>query len=444
MATALIVDDDMDNVLSLSEFFRAEGYSVETARDLSRAREALMRRMPDVAMLDERIAGEDTLDLLAELDLSRVMEIYLMSGERSLDSATQAMELGVTGYFRKPVDHDELAQRLEELATQTRTEAGPLEEAEKSGRGLLVGESRAMQKLYRLIRKSAPSTATILVIGESGAGKELVAHTIHDLSTRASGPFVACNCSAIASELLESELFGHEKGSFTGANREHQGYFERATGGTLFLDEITEMDAGLQAKLLRVLEEKRLRRVGAEVDIDVDVRIIAATNKDPHAAVEQGKLRLDLYYRLAQFPIRVPSLRERGEDVMLLAQYFLQRECEKNGIDKAFHADSLDALKLHDWPGNVRELKNAVMYGYILAGAEIVPDDLPYGIPSSMPMGTDLVRLNFGLELNEVERRYTLSTLARLDGDKKATAESLGISLKTLYNRLKRYEANTR
>jgi DNA-binding NtrC family response regulator len=395
-------------------------------------------------MLDERIAGEDTLDLLAELDLSRVMEIYLMSGERSLDRATQAMELGITGYFRKPVDRDDLAERLRELETHAGSEAHEVDEAGKTGRGLLVGDSPPMHRLYRLIRKSAPSAATILIIGESGVGKELVAQSIHELSRRASDPFVACNCSAISPELLESELFGHEKGSFTGASRDHQGYFERAAGGTLFLDEITEMDAGLQAKLLRVLEEKRIRRVGAEQDIDVDVRIIAATNKEPHAAVEQGKLRLDLYYRLAQFPIRVPGLRERGEDIVLLAQHFLERECEKSGIGKAFSSETLDVLKLHDWPGNVRELKNAVMHGYILAGGEILPDDLPYGIPSSLPVSTDVVRLSFGLSLDEVERRYTLSTLARLEGDKKATAESLGISLKTLYNRLKKYDADKR
>lgn len=429
----------MDNVLSLAEVFRAEGYSTETAQDLTQARDALLRRMPDVTMLAERIGEEGTLDLIADLDLSRVMEIYLMSGERSLAIATRAMELGVTGYFPKPVDAETLTARLRELNGDLAAENTGLDDTGKSARGLLVGESVPMQRLYRLIRKSAPSEATVLVVGESGSGKELVARAIHELSKRASGPFVALNCSAIASELLESELFGHVKGSFTGASKDHSGYFERAQGGTLFLDEITEMDVGLQAKLLRVLEERQIRPVGGESAIPVDTRILAATNQDPQKGVDDGILRLDLYYRLAQLPVRVPPLRERGDDILLLAEHFLAIENERNEIDKKLSDRAIEALRLHDWPGNVRELRNAIIHGHLLAGNEVTVDDLPNGIPSSIPWQGSNVRLGVGMPLAEVERRYVLSTLAHCEGNKKQAAKILGISLKTLYNRLKRY-----
>jgi len=439
MASALIVDADAENLLSIAEVFRKQGYSTETAQDLKGAREALLRRMPDVAMLAERVGEHDALELLDQLHLAGIMEIYLMSEARSVKVATKAMRLGVSDYFDKPIDAARLTQNLEALAH----ELGAPEQArvDKSARGLLVGESAPMQRLYRLIRKSAPSDATILLAGESGTGKELIAQTIHELSQRAHGDFVALNCTAVTPELIESELFGHKKGSFTGATRDHRGFFERASGGTLFLDEITEMSGALQAKLLRVLETKRVTRVGDETEIDVDARIVAATNRDPHEAVDDGLLREDLYYRLAQFPISVPPLRDRGDDIELLATHFLAEQNAGSDIEKAFSAEVFETLRLHDWPGNVRELRNAVVHGHLLAGTEIGLDDLPDGIPSSSPARSGAVRISVGAPLAEVERRHILSTLAHFEGDKKEAAKALGISLKTLYNRLKRYNA---
>jgi DNA-binding NtrC family response regulator len=236
-------------------------------------------------------------------------------------------------------------------------------------------------------------------------------------------------------------LFGHRKGSFTGAAKDHRGFFQRASGSTLFLDEITEMDPSLQAKLLRALEAGRVRPVGSEKDIDIDVRIIAATNQDPVQAIADGRLREDLYYRLAQFPLHVPPLRDKADDIALLAEFFLDRQNDSTGLRKSFDAEVMDAFQLHDWPGNVRELKNAVIHGHLLAGDVIHVDDLPNGIPSSMPVSGQHVRVGVGTPLVEVERRHILSTLANFDGDKKKTAATLGISLKTLYNRLNKYNA---
>ncbi len=247
------------------------------------------------------------------------------------------------------------------------------------------------------------------------------------------------NCGAIAGDLIESELFGHQKGAFTGALASHKGFFERARGGTLLLDEVTEMEPGLQVKLLRVLETRHIRPVGGEKDIDIDVRIIASTNREPEEALNDGQLREDLYYRLAEFPLRAPPLRERGEDVVLLAKEFLQQANKRESTSKTFAAETLDLLRLHDWPGNVRELKNAVSRAFILATGEIRPDDLPGSIPTGGTLTGDFLRFPIGSNLAEIERRMILATLEQHDGDKPLTAEVLGISLKTLYNRLKSY-----
>jgi len=438
MATALIVDENMEDLLSIAEVFRTKGFSTETAQNLEDARQAILRRMPEVTMINERLGGKDSLELLGQLDLGDVMEIYLMSDSRSLRAATTAMRLGVSDYFDKPIDMRRLALNLDQWQVDS---SESLEErtVDKSGRGLLFGESAPMQRLYRIIRKVAPSDATVLLAGESGSGKELVARSLHELSGRAHGEFVAVNCTAVNKELIESELFGHKKGSFTGATRNHRGFFERASGGTLFLDEITEMSTELQAKLLRALESNCVTRVGDEEEIPVDVRVIAATNREPHEAVESGELREDLYYRLAEFPIGIPPLRDRGDDVTLLAEHFLNEQNLASKVAKTFAEDTLETLRLHDWPGNVRELRNAVVHGYLLADTVITVHDLPDGIPTSTPARGERVRLSLGVPLAEIERRYILATLAYFEGDKKKTAETLGISLKTLYNRLKRY-----
>ena len=279
----------------------------------------------------------------------------------------------------------------------------------------------------------------MLIIGKSGTGKELVMRLIHDLSPRSEGELVTVNCSAIARELMESELFGHTKGSFTGAASSHRGFFERAAGGTLFLDEITEMDIALQSKLLRALESGHIRRVGGEKDTAVDVRVIAATNVDPIEAVRDGLLREDLYYRLAQFPLHVPPLRERGNDLELLCNYFLQQQNEEAGIEKSFSEDVAEALRLYDWPGNVRELRNAIIHGHLVAGTVIELDDLPEQI-RDVVRGDRASSTGIGASIADVEREHILATLEHYGGDKKKAAETLGISLKTLYNRLNEYE----
>lgn len=438
MPTALIVDQNMENLLSLAGVFREYGYATETAQDLRRARDILLKRMPEVALFDERVENECSLDLLEQVDLAEVVEIYLMSDSRTVKSASRAMRLGVSDYLDKPVDQERLGINLRELNDEFNKNTDD-DTVSKSARGLLIGETPPMKRLYRLIRKCAPSDASILITGESGAGKELVARTIHDLSNRKGEQMIAVNCSAVPQELMESELFGHKKGSFTGATKDHRGFFERADGSTLFLDEITEMDPSLQAKLLRVLEANKVRPIGSEKDTDVDVRIIAASNQDAGEAIDDGRLREDLYYRLAQFPLHVPPLRDKADDIPLLAEHFLAQQNEESGLEKSFSKEVTDAFLLHDWPGNVRELKNAVVHGHLLAGDEITVDDLPDGIPSSMPRTGQFVRISVGTPLAEVERRHILSTLAHFEGDKKRTADALGVSLKTLYNRLNKY-----
>src|SRR5690606_17201705 len=343
-------------------------------------------------------------------------------------------------FFRKPVNKDRLARNLRDLSTELSSTA-PAASAPSPAGDALVGESKAMQRLFRLLRKCAPGDASIFLAGESGSGKELVARTIHQLSDRAGNDFVSLNCSALSPGLLESELFGHKKGSFRGATRDHRGYFQRASGGTLFLDEVTEMNAGLQAKLLRVLESNEIRPLGGEKDIAVDTRIITATNIDPEEAVERGRLREDLYYRLAQFPIRVPALRERDNDALLLADHFLKEQNATTGQNKTFSSRARKALQAYDWPGNVRELKTAVLHSHLLAGSEIKMEDLPGRVSFSNPGDGDFIRLYVGTPLAEIERRTILSTLEHYDGDKKKTAEVLGVSLKTLYNRLKQYKS---
>jgi two-component system response regulator AtoC len=294
-----------------------------------------------------------------------------------------------------------------------------------------------MQALYDKIARVAPTSATVLLIGESGTGKELAARTIHDLSKRKRAPFLAMNCGAISAQLIESELFGHEKGSFTGADRQHKGFFERAGGGSILLDEITEMSLALQVKLLRVLETGTFVRVGSTEPIATDVRIIAATNKQPGKAVVEGKFREDLYHRLNVFPIHLPPLRERGTDLEMLAQRFLDELNATESSAKRFGASATASLYQHAWPGNVRELKNYVQRAYLLADAVIDNDAQAEAPPSGDE--DDEITVKIGTPLDEIEERVTMATLARCGHVKKRAAEVLGISLKTLYNRLEGY-----
>ena len=304
--------------------------------------------------------------------------------------------------------------------------------------GRLYGSSAVMQEVYRMIEKVAPTEATVFITGESGCGKELVARTIHERSPRARGGFVAINCGAIPQNLIEAELFGHERGAFTGANRQHRGCFERAEGGTLFLDEITEMAPEMQVRLLRVLETGRFTRVGGDGEIRTNVRVLAATNRDAIDAVRDGRLREDLMYRLAVFPIALPPLRERDGDTELLAEHFLQNLNVESAMSKRFSRAALTTIRAYHWPGNVRELKNAVHRAFIMA-EEFVELDLA-GLACPAVEG-ECLRMPVGTSLAEMERQAIFATLDHCRGNKRRAAEMLGVSLKTLYNRLTAYQA---
>jgi transcriptional regulator with PAS, ATPase and Fis domain len=306
--------------------------------------------------------------------------------------------------------------------------------------GRLFGSSIPMQRLYRELERIAPTDVTIFIQGDSGTGKELIAQTIHDLSPRRDDVFFPVNCGAFAPSLVESELFGHERGSFTGAVCQHRGCFERANGGTLFLDEVTEMQPDLQVKLLRVLETGELVRLGGQKPLAVDVRVIAATNRSMAQAVADGKLREDLYFRLSVFPLRIPALRERPGDVEGLALHFLDQLNSANGVCKRVSQRALERLRQYRWPGNVRELKNLMQRAFILADDEIDLEHLPELDYDSVPEPAGLVSVPIGTSLRDAERRLILATLAHYHDDKRRAAEALGVSLKTIYNRLREYD----
>jgi DNA-binding NtrC family response regulator len=308
----------------------------------------------------------------------------------------------------------------------------------------MFGDSPPMQGLYDKLTRVAPTAATVLLTGESGTGKEVAARTIHELSRRRKFPFLAINCGAISPNLIESELFGHEKGSFTGADRQHRGFFEQASGGTIFLDEVTEMPLDLQVKLLRVLETGTFVRVGTTTPVIADVRVIAATNRSPEQAVSEGTFREDLYHRLNVFPITLPPLRERGSDIEMLAQQFLRELNRAEGTSKAFSPDAIAKLYEMTWSGNVRELKNYVQRAYILADASVEGVDPVQATALAAQDQTGLIVVRVGTPLEEVERRVTMATLESCGRVKRTAARILGISLKTLYNRLEAYAVKDR
>jgi DNA-binding NtrC family response regulator len=451
MANALLVDDDVSFQTALAELVRAEGFSVETAASLSEARTYLREHTPDLALVDLRLPDGNGLELLREIESQVSTEIVLITGNATVDSAVEALRSGASDYLTKPVDIPRLKSvlanviRRRELREEIASLRGTLRTLGHFGP--LIGASPAMQAVYDMIFRVAPTEATVLVQGESGTGKELVAQTLHQLSRRRKGPFVALNCAAVSPNLIESELFGHERGSFTGAARTHKGFFERAEGGTLFLDEISEMPVELQVRLLRVLETGVVSRVGGETEFKVNVRVVAATNREPEQAVADGKLREDLLYRLSVFPIRLPPLRERTGDVELLVRSFLAELNAGEEKQKGISRTALDLLRAHQWPGNVRELKNAVHRAFILADEEIEPGHIPLlraqvanGQEAGAPATAGMVQLRVGCPLAEAERRLILATLDEHGGNKEKTAKALGISLKTLYNKLNRYK----
>ncbi|AVJ28051.1 sigma-54-dependent transcriptional regulator [Achromobacter spanius] len=441
MPHLLIVDDDDAIRETLAEIGRDSGFSVALAASVKDALIQLERQAPDLVLTDVRLPGGSGMDIFKNVAASSA-EVVVMTGHGTVDNAVQALRLGATDYLVKPI----CMERLEEILKRIMINSGgelPGTPFEEPGRfGKLFGKSERMQTLYRQIGRVAPTTVTTLLIGESGTGKELAAHAIHELSPRRQRPFIAVNCGAISPNLIESEMFGHERGSFTGADRQHKGYFERADGGTLFLDEVTEMPLDLQVKLLRVLETGQFMRVGTNREIACDIRVVAATNRNPEQAVQEGKLREDLYYRLSVFPIELPALRDRGSDIQFLAQRFLQTLNEESGKTKAFSPDAAAALEQYEWPGNVRELKNFVRRAFIMADGDVL--DLEMLVPQVSPGGESpggQVSVPVGETLAEADRRLILATLERCNGVKKQAAAVLGISPKTLYNRLEEYAA---
>ncbi len=442
MPHALIVDDDTDTREFLSQVARAEGFTVSSADTLRAARAHLVRQTPDVLLTDLELPDGSGIALINDLDSAAQTEVVVVTGHASVGTAVEALRAGATDYLTKPIDVERLTDMLrrQPRTVDLKHEIGELrDELRKVGRfGHLYGSSPPMQALYDKIARVAPTSATVLLIGESGTGKELAARTIHDLSKRRRAPFLAINCGVISPQLIDSELFGNDEGDFTSPGRDRKGFFERARGGTLLLDEISEMSLALQVKLLRVLETGTFVRVGASRPIATDVRVIAASNKQPVQAVSDGKFREDLYHRLNVFSIHLPPLRERGGDLEMLAQHFLDEINATENSAKRFAPSAAASLYAHSWPGNVRELKNYVQRAYLLADAVI--DDYTQSDESSAGADQhDEITVKIGMPLDEIEERVTMATLARCGNVKKRAAAILGISLKTLYNRLESY-----
>ena len=441
MPIALIVDDDLSFQLGLAEAVRLEGFTTTTAANLEDARQEIAKNPPDVLFIDLNLPDGTGLDLLQEMET--IPETVLITGQASMETAVQSLRCGVSDYLTKPVDFARVKMVLANVSRtrELKEEIGGLRgELRKLGRfGGLIGAAPAMQKVYDLIGKVAKTEATIVITGDTGTGKEVVAQTIHQLSRRSREPFLPLNCGAVSPTVIESELFGHERGSFTGADRIHRGYFERAHRGTLFLDEVTEMPLELQVKLLRVLETSEVVRLGGTEAIKVNVRVIAATNRPPDDALAKGKLREDLLYRLNVFPIALPTLGERLEDVELLGDHFLAQLNKEEGTSKQFTKAARERLRNHRWPGNVRELRNVVHRAFILAEDDIGAEALPLDPTTRDGAPASNLVLEVGISVPETERRLILATLESFGGDKKKTAEVLKISIKKLYNRLREY-----
>ncbi len=446
----LVVDDDAAARSGLQAWLEGQGYQAGGAASGAEALEKVRRFRPAVVLADLVMPGMDGLALLRSLQEEAPFAVpILLTGQGSIETAVQAMKAGAYDYLTKPVEFPRLALLLEKAVDRSRLgrEVALLRRQTGTGdRAVLLGQSAALQAVRQQIEQAAASAAPVLVLGESGTGKELVARTLHARSPRARAAFVGVNCAAIAESLLESEIFGHEKGAFTGAVERRLGCFEMADGGTLLLDEVAEMHPAVQAKFLRVLEEGTFRRVGGTAELQVDVRVVAATNQDPAAAVQAGKLRADLFYRLNVFPITLPPLRARPEDIPELAQAFLRDAAARNGRAVTGLAPAaLQRLQGYAWPGNVRELRNVLERAVLLAeGATIEPAHLPESLGAGAPAAAaaPTLTLPLGITLDEAEKALILQSLQLTGHNKTRAAALLGINVKTLHNKLTRYMAS--
>ncbi len=446
----LIVEDDRATRLGLAELVRAWGFTADAAADGDEGLAKFTDFRPSIVVSDLVMPRMGGLDLLRALqpDIDDITFV-LLTAQGTVETAVEAMKNGAYDYLTKPVEPQRLRIMLERVVERHATIAENKQLRrrlrEQGSFGRIVGNSPAIRRIYKTLEQAAPTQASVLIWGESGTGKELVAQTVHELSARSAQPFVAINCAAIPETLLESEIFGHEKGAFTGAIDRRLGCFELAHRGTLFLDEIAEMTPPTQVKLLRVLQERSFRRLGGRTEQTVDVRVVAATNVNPQEAVQRGKLREDLYYRLNVFAIEIPPLRERREDVPLLVEAFMQEFNQRNNRSvRAVDPEAMRALERHSWPGNIRELRNVIERATIVAAGDfILLEHLPPHIAHPMaPVQTGPnVVLTPGTTVEEAETQLIQLTLAHTRNNKTRAAEILGISLKTLHNKLNRLKA---
>jgi two-component system response regulator HydG len=447
----LIVDDDPGHLATLKTITRSWGYAVQTADDGAEAVELVKSTPVELVLMDVRMAKMSGIEALEKISAyNPSIPVIIMTAYSSVESAVEALKTGAYDYLIKPLDFEVLKLTLERAHDHAglKTENKLLKEQLRAGfdNANIIGKSQAMKELMDMLAMAAPSEATVLITGESGTGKELIARSLHLNSPRKDYPLVAVNCAALTETLLESELFGHEKGAFTGADRRREGRFMQANKGTIFLDEIGEMSALMQAKLLRVLQEREIQRVGSDQVLQVDVRIVTATNRDLQAGVADGRFREDLFYRLNVMQLKVPPLRYRRDDIPLLANFFLEKYAARNRKSaKGFSPLAMDLLIRYDWPGNVRELENIVERAVILmTGEHVTENQLPMNIVKEHPGSGRSVIAGMSLaegtrSLEDIEKEAILSTLDATDGNKSETARRLGITRKTLHNKLKTY-----
>lgn len=449
--TVLVVDDDRAHRTMLHTLLSGWGVEVDEADDGGTAIDRVNARPFDLILMDIRMINVSGLEALAEIRAyNPAIPIIIMTAYSSVETAVEALKKGAYDYLTKPLDFDELRLVMERAMDHSHLKEENRILKETLGSQFdtrnIIGRSEAMVKLLETVAQVAPSEATVLITGESGAGKELIAGAVHFNSPRKDGPFVKMNCAAVTETLLESELFGHEKGAFTGAHKRKEGKFRQADGGTILLDEVSEMSLAMQVKLLRVFQEREFPRVGGEDSIKVDVRVIAATNKTLMQEVEAGRFREDLYYRLNVVTLNVPALRDRSEDIPLLAGHFLNMFAEKNHKRlKGFSPQAMDRLLRYHWPGNVRELMNAVERAVVLSRYEYIDEeDLPFVVKDGLPDDTRGMAPHIreeGFSLEDIEKETILKTLESTHGNKSEAARRLGITRKTLHKKLKKYGA---
>ncbi|WP_332448278.1 sigma-54-dependent transcriptional regulator [Sphaerochaeta sp.] len=448
MKRSILICDDEKNIRSgLALAMELEGYETLSAEDGQQAWTLLNKESVDLVITDLRMPKVSGEELLKKISSAYPrLPVIILTGHGTIETAVEAMRDGAIDFFTKPVDLDRLTLVVKKALSTTdlyaeheqlKREVEQLKARNRYDR--IIGKSQKMVALMDTVSQVAPTKASVLITGESGVGKELVADAIHGLSNRSNGPFIKVHCAALTSSLLESELFGHEKGSFTGAVKDKRGRFELADGGTIFLDEIGEIDLATQVKLLRVLQEKQFERVGGEKPITVDVRIVCATNRNLPQEIEKGNFREDLYYRLNVVHLEVPPLRERKDDIPLLMTSFLaQFSQENNRSIEAFSAQAKRALLSYDWPGNIRELRNCIESAVVLARTNVIElEDLPMHI--SKAQNTSNVSLEVGITLAEAEKQLIISTLAQCGGNKTKAAQMLDIGRKTLHRKLQEY-----